>query len=414
MSVITCKTSSQFCQSVTSNLNLTDTFWIQFGEEGLLVSSQTDLNTVDSSGDRIAQPLNRIELTNETNKLYLVGQKGRLFQQEHPEIPILIDKGRFLVVELDDNSFQTCQKGDEPCYGMKLLDKNTIAFQEASSDNFRVTTVDRIQTIVDQVSKENLENNLTKLVSWKHRFSTSDLYTESANWAKEQLKELGYEVELTEITVNTTKSQNVIAQKLGKSKEEKNLVLVVAHLDSINIRDIPDGVAPGADDNGSGSVGVLEIAKVFQEIETKHDLRLLLLGGEEQGLFGSIDYLNSLSDSERKRIIAVLNMDMIGVKNTKDSTVLLEGAEISQSLIDGLTEAGATYTNLKIQTSLNPFASDHVPFIEAGIPAVLTIEGSDSSNSNIHSENDKIDLIDFDLMREILRMNIAFLASIIS
>lgn len=107
-------------------------------------------------------------------------------------------------------------------------------------------------------------------------------------------------------------------------------------------------------------------------------------------------------------------MDMIGVKNTQDPTVLLEGADISQSLINALTEAGSTYTNLKIQTSLNPFASDHVPFIEAGIPAVLTIEGSDSSNSNIHSDNDKINFIDFDLMREIVRMNVAFLASMLS
>lgn len=417
MSFVIYKTSGQFCQSLTSNLDLRDTFWIAFGEEALLVSSKADLDRIDSSAYRFNTSFekNRIQSSNNnTSKLYLVGQKGRLFQQEHPNVPVLIDKGRFLVVELDDNSLKSCQKGDEPCYGLKLIENNTIAFQEPSLDNFRITTVDSIQTIVDKVSKKSLETNLSNLVSWSHRFSTSSFYGEAANWAKEQLENLEYEVKLTEIDVGAAKSQNIIAQKIGTGEVEKNLILVVAHLDSINIRDIPDGIAPGADDNGSGSVGLLEIAKIFHDLEIKHDLRLILFGGEEQGLFGSRDYLNSLNTSERERISIVLNMDMIGVKNTEELTVLLEGADISQSLIDALTEAGSTYTNLKIQTSLNPFASDHVPFIEAGIPAVLTIEGSDSSNNNIHSDNDKIDFIDFELMIEIIRMNVAFLASIVS
>lgn len=414
MPTITFKTSSNFCQAITNNLDLTDTFWIKFGEEALLISNQDDLNLIDSSAYRSSTPLNRIQFNNDTSKLYLIGQKGRLFQQEYPDVSILIDKGRFLVVELDDDSLKTCQKGDEPCYGLKLIEKNMIAFQEPSLDNFRTTATDHIQIIVDKVSIDSLEANLKKLVSWSHRFSTSSLYEEVANWAKEQLEQLEYEVELTEINVGAAKSQNVIAQKIGSCEVEKDLILVVAHLDSINIGDIPDGIAPGADDNGSGSVGILEIARIFHDLEIKHDLRLILLGGEEQGLFGSRDYLNSLSSSEKERISVVLNMDMVGVKNTQNPTVLIEGAHISQSLIDALTEAGSTYTNLKIQTSLNPFASDHVPFIEAGIPAVLTIEGSDSSNSNIHSENDKIDLIDFELMREIIRMNVAFLASLLS
>ena len=64
---------------------------------------------------------------------------------------------------------------------------------------------------------------------------------------------------------------------------------------------------------------------------------------------------------------------------------MLEGAPLSQSLIDSLSEAAATYTELTVETSLNPFASDHVPFINANIPAVLTIESADNTNGNIHS-----------------------------
>jgi Zn-dependent M28 family amino/carboxypeptidase len=140
-------------------------------------------------------------------------------------------------------------------------------------------------------------------------------------------------------------------------------------------------------------------------------LRFILFGGEEEGLFGSKHYVAKLSASERARIQAVVNMDMIASLNTSTRSVLLEGATLSQRVINGLKEAAATYTHLTVETSLNPFASDHVPFINKGIPAVLTIEGADNANSRIHSGNDTIDHVESDLAVEILRMNVAFVAS---
>jgi Zn-dependent M28 family amino/carboxypeptidase len=76
-----------------------------------------------------------------------------------------------------------------------------------------------------------------------------------------------------------------------------------------------------------------------------------------------------------------------------------------------LARAAATYTGLVVETSLHPWASDHVPFIEADLPAVLTIEGADQANENEHSPRDRIDTISFDLALEILRMNVAFIAA---
>jgi Zn-dependent M28 family amino/carboxypeptidase len=55
--------------------------------------------------------------------------------------------------------------------------------------------------------------------------------------------------------------------------------------------------------------------------------------------------------------------------------------------------------------------SDHVPFIQAGVPAVLTIEGADSTNHNVHSVADTIDHVNYDFALEILRMNVAFVAN---
>jgi Zn-dependent M28 family amino/carboxypeptidase len=216
---------------------------------------------------------------------------------------------------------------------------------------------------------------------------------------------------LESILVNGGPSQNIIADKRGSAAGVREVVLITAHLDSINIQGGPMAPAPGADDNGSGSAGLLEIARVFATHQSEQDLRFILFGGEEEGLFGSKQYVASLPEAERQRIRAVVNMDMIGTINASTRSVMLEGAPVSQGVINGLAAAAATYTTLAVETSLNPFASDHVPFIEVGIPAVLTIEGADHANSNIHSIRDTLENINYDFTQEILRMNVSFLAN---
>ncbi|MGH9362294.1 MAG: M28 family peptidase, partial [Thermoanaerobaculia bacterium] len=101
----------------------------------------------------------------------------------------------------------------------------------------------------------------------------------------------------------------------------------------------------------------------------------------------------------------------VATRNTEAPAVLIEGGPgVSEAVIDALAEAAGTYTSLAVQTSLNPFNSDHVPFIDAGVPAVLTIEGADRANQNVHTRDDTLDHIDFDLFLQILTMNVAFLA----
>ena len=104
-------------------------------------------------------------------------------------------------------------------------------------------------------------------------------------------------------------------------------------------------------------------------------------------------------------------MDMIGRSNQARRTVLIEGAALSRRIIDALAQSAASYTRLEVETSLNAAASDHVSFLNAGIPAVLTIEGADSTNEAVHSARDTLDTIDYELALDILRMNVAFVAA---
>jgi Zn-dependent M28 family amino/carboxypeptidase len=268
-----------------------------------------------------------------------------------------------------------------------------------------------VQNLVNQVKREPFEASLTELTSFPTRHSTSESFAEAATWAQNQLNKMNYKTQVQTFTVGDGISRNIIADKPGADDGTRNVVIVTANLDSINVEGGAAVPAPGADANGSGSAGLLEIARVFQDHRGRHDLRLILFGGKEQGLFGSKHYVAGLSASERARIRAVVNMDMIGSVNGSSRSVLLEGAPLSQRIIDELSQAAVTYTHLTVETSLSPFSSDHVAFIAAGLPAVLTSEGADSANRNIHSSRDTIDKIDYDLALEILRMNIAYVAS---
>lgn len=128
---------------------------------------------------------------------------------------------------------------------------------------------------------------------------------------------------------------------------------------------------------------------------TRHDLRLVMFGGEEQGLHGSRIHVGQLADVDRSRIAMVINMDMIGRLNTAAPSVLLEGAAVSRHVIDALAQAAHDTSDLEVFVSLEPFASDHVSFINAGLPAVLTIEGEDQLNTDEHTPRDTVAGLDF-------------------
>ena len=385
-------------------------FWAQFGDTILLYSDETRWEEVSENARKNSLVGREYPTGVQKEHLHLVVQNGRLFQQEHPNVPVILDRGRILLVELDADQARRLAEKSLTCYGVLPLPENQVVFDVRDPALARTARVNGIENLVSKVARSSLEANLTHLAAFPTRYSTSTHYANAATWARNQLQALHYTTRLQTIMVNGSRSRNIIADKKGDAAGRHEVILITAHLDSINIQGGPAAPTPGADDNGSGIAGLLEIARAFADHRIEHDLRFILFGGEEEGLFGSQQYVAKLSASEKRRIRAVINMDMIGTLNTSTRSVMLEGAPLSQQVINGLAAAAATYTHLTVETSLNPFASDHVPFINAGIQAVLTIEGADNTNSNIHSNRDTIDHINYDLALDILRMNVAYIA----
>ena len=338
--------------------------------------------------------------------LYLVVQAGNAFLSHFPWARVAINKGRYLAVDLTAKEVEYIEQ--EPgCFGFCPLAENTIAFETRKRTQRQ--PVPEIAALVATVSQARLSDTLTRLASFRTRHSMTPEFSAAADWMKSELAKHGFAVSKRAISVGSGTSFNIIADRPG-SGANRRLVIVTAHLDSVNTAGGVAADAPGADDNGSGAAGVLEIGRVLAAQSAEHDLRLILFGGEEQGLHGSQQYVGSLDQADRSRLTSVINMDMIATLNTPTLTVLLEGAAVSQTMMNDLSDAAHDYTSLTVQTSLNPFASDHVPFINAALPALLTIEGADSANHNIHTANDTLDHIHYGLASEILKMNVAVVA----
>lgn len=394
---------------------------LQFGDQLVYFGTEHEWAGVTRSADRAGLQLGERPGLLVSERLHVVVQKGRLFQREHPDLPVLVDKGRYLLVDIDPVLARRLAKRKDTCFSVRALDavdtatrgKDRVVFasRDSGADRAAARAPDPVvQVLVDRISRATFEPDLAELVALPTRFSTSTHYQAACNIVEEKLASFGYATLRQKIGVGGSHSTNVVARRAGIGPAPRRAVLVTAHLDSINLEGSATAPSPGADDDGSGSAGAIEIARALKDVANIHDLAFILFGGEEQGLIGSKHFVRSLSALQRSRVNAVVNMDMIGTLNTPAPTVLLEGRVISQPLLDGLADAAARYTGLAIETSVNAANSDHVSFLDKGIPAVLTIEGADSTNDQIHTSRDTLDRINFDLALEILRMNTAFVA----
>ncbi|MBP7864848.1 MAG: M28 family peptidase [Acidobacteria bacterium] len=154
-------------------------------------------------------------------------------------------------------------------------------------------------------------------------------------------------------------------------------------------------VAPGADDNASGTAGVLEMAKIFSDYDFECTLVFACFTGEEYGLLGSEDYA-AKARSANQDIKAVLNMDMIaynsGPPNYVDFYVNTASSWIGQRML----EIGPLFNSPDVVTFSNfnrptMRGSDHASFWDQGYPAVCVIEDLHDFHPDYHTVGDTLD-----------------------
>ncbi len=153
-----------------------------------------------------------------------------------------------------------------------------------------------------------------------------------------------------------------------KGGDPNNVLVLTAHTDSVD-------AGPGINDNGSGSIGLLETAIQLANFSVKNAIRFVWVSAEEFGLLGSTCYVSQLSPSELGQIRLNLNFDMIASPNYVYAIYDGDGSAFGTSGPAGSAEAEKLFEDyFKDEAGLNTVPteldgrSDYGPFLDAGIP----------------------------------------------
>lgn len=263
----------------------------------------------------------------------------------------------------------------------------------------------RIEALINKIDMAAYKKDLKALSHIKTRYTYAPEAEDAISYAETALQSLGLETRRLPFNSASKPSYNVEALIKGTDSATHGEVIILGHLDCVS--ESSSRLAPGADDNGSGAAAVIALARLATKngLKFKADVRFLLLMGEEQGLLGSKAYVAGLSAAELKKIRTGLNLDMIGFDVRPPLSIILETSAFNKDMASRFADYAASYTQLSTQVSLRPFGSDHMPFLNRRVPCLLAIESEYDSNPHYHRTSDTFDIINFDMVKEILRMS---------
>ncbi len=189
-------------------------------------------------------------------------------------------------------------------------------------------------------------------------------------------------------------TRNVVAEKRG-TVEPGEIVIVCGHYDSTSPAETRETLAPGADDNASGTAAVMEAARLLAPHAFDFTVRFVAFSAEEWGLYGAA-YHAARARAAGERIIGVINLDMIGYADASPEDLEIFANEGSDWLADRLRAAAATYTDQPTRKIIDASAtySDHSAFWDRGYSAILAIEDSPLHNPYYHRTTDVVETLD--------------------
>jgi len=250
--------------------------------------------------------------------------------------------------------------------------------------------------------------HIEKLTATGKRFAGSQNEKETARYIYETMLECGITATIQEFNVDTGdnkfRSCNVIGVKKGSSRQT---ICLTAHYDSVG------GV--GAVDNASGVGVLLELARVLAAFGCRESLIFVAFGAEETGLHGSRYYISTLEECVKDDIVAAVNIDTVGFGQRFEPGYVAEGAKLKQTPFWLLRKVYGISKDMDLDTEMYISAvnghhlgrklygycngqhrSDHIAFLEKGIPAVSISFGPalySDQGGFLHSESDTPDKV---------------------
>ena len=200
--------------------------------------------------------------------------------------------------------------------------------------------------IIQNVSAPNILDDLTTLVDFGVKEPGTSEIEDAKNWIIARYQSLGYTaIETQEFNVYGQTTSNIIVTKTG-SVYPNTFLIIDGHYDTVN--------GPGANDNGSGTVLILELARLLKDVDTDYSIKFIHFSGEEQGLIGSEYYVNNTVIPENMDIKLVLNIDEVGgVAGMNNNTIVCERDE-SSPYSNNAASAAATQGDEADQRNILP------------------------------------------------------------
>ena len=210
---------------------------------------------------------------------------------------------------------------------------------------------DSIIKYTTEMKPANVNTYMQDLVNFKTRYATASNHKEVALYLLNKFKSFGYlNAYLDSFTYNSTWQYNVIAPLQGTTTPD-SIYILGAHYDSNSDRNV-QVTAPGADDNASGTAGMMEVARSMKTKGYKPKSTILFIGfaAEDVGLLGSKHYVNDAKATGQK-ISMMVNFDMISNETSSSNwTMKVEkytGSEKITALAKYITNNFSSLTPLE-------------------------------------------------------------------
>ena len=269
---------------------------------------------------------------------------------------------------------------------------------------------DIVSRLVDEVSAANLRTHVQTLQDFVTRYTATPGCEAAGSYIYSYFTGLGLDVRFQDVTSSAGVSRNVVAELPGRVYPD-DVLIVCGHYDSYSDR--RPAVAPGADDNASGTAAVMEAARVLAGEPLDFTVRFVAFTAEELGLVGSRLYAGGVR-SRGERIVGVINLDMIAFADRmpEDLEVIANtsSAWLSAKFASVAADYGLIPTKQTIDASI--VFSDHAPFWDRGYPAVCLIEDNPLVNPDYHRTTDTVGTLNFEFYAQAARASLATLAEL--
>jgi len=227
--------------------------------------------------------------------------------------------------------------------------------------------------IVDAVSQDSLTAFIQHMESYGTRYLSRPEYDACADWADTKMESYGIPCELQTFFYAGDSMSNVVAEIIG-SENPDDIYIICGHLDSYSSN---PAIAPGADDNASGSAGVMEAARIMAPYSFRNTVRFVLFAAEEAWMVGS-EYYVAQASAQGDNILGAINLDMILYAPGAADSAYIPYDDQSQAFAVLAGEMFSEYApSIYPRVVYAPGApSDHASFWQFGYTAIEIAEGS--------------------------------------